>query len=304
MVNIRSKTEELRTKLKTILNREYKELAVQELKVIGNGVQNIVFRGDSEKGPLAFRVPWEREVKNINEGLFNSRISLQKEAELSKFCNSKDIPVPKVHGLHLSTELDFLISDYLATDHIQISAYKIGEVVNDLHNMPIENLNYQHRTRKPSSKYIAERLVKRVKGFNKITHCDIEFPDISIIEEILKQADHVKKLLHMDIRPANLIGYNGEVKALVDWDNALIGHPLLELMRIAETNEIDWYEFKDGYKNKDIFESMPRIVSLFYQLDTAVMLANLFIAQLKIEEKGIFYKERVKTLHNEIHRYL
>lgn len=76
MVNIRSKTEELRAKLKTILNREYKELAVQELKVIGNGVQNIVFRGDSGKGPLAFRVPWEREVKNINEGLFNSRISL------------------------------------------------------------------------------------------------------------------------------------------------------------------------------------------------------------------------------------
>ena len=108
----------------------------------------------------------------------------------------------------------------------------------------------------------------------------------------------------MDIRPANLIGYNGEVKALVDWDNALIGHPLLELMRIAETNEIDWYEFKDGYKNKDIFESIPPIVSLFYQLDTAVMLANLFIAQLKIEDKGIFYKERVKTLHNEIHRYL
>lgn len=303
MVNIRSKTEELRAKLKTILNREYKELAVQELKVIGNGVQNIVFRGDSEKGPLAFRVPWEREVKNINEGLFNSRISLQKEAELSKFCSSKDIPVPKVHGLHLSTELDFLISDYLATDHIPISAYKIGEVVNKLHNMPIEDLNYQHRTRK-SSKYIAERLVKRVEGFNKITHCDIKFPDISIIEEILKQADHARKLLHMDIRPANLIGYNGEVKALVDWDNALIGHPLLELMRIAETNEIDWHEFKDGYKNKGIFESIPRIVSLFYQLDTAVMLANLFIAQLKIEDKGIFYKERVKTLHNEIHRYL
>ncbi|HDX9579771.1 TPA: hypothetical protein ROX88_003372 [Bacillus pseudomycoides] len=130
-VNIRLKTEELRAKLKTILSREYKKLAVQELKLVGNGVQNIVFRGDSEKGPLAFRVP-----------------------------------------------------------------------------------------------------------------------------------------------------------------------------RIAETNEIDWYEFENGYKNEDIFESIPRIVSLFYQLDTAVMLANLFIAQLKIEDKGIFYKECVKTLHNEIHRYL
>jgi len=38
MINIRSKTEELRAKLKTILSREYKELAVKELKVVGNGV--------------------------------------------------------------------------------------------------------------------------------------------------------------------------------------------------------------------------------------------------------------------------
>lgn len=98
----------------------------------------------------------------------------------------------------------------------------------------------------------------------------------------------------MDIRPANLIGYNGEVKAIVDWDNALIGHPLLELMRIAETNEISWDEFKDGYKNDSIFNVTPHIVSLFYRLDTAVMLANLFIAHLKIKDKGVFYKERLK----------
>ena len=106
----------------------------------------------------------------------------------------------------------------------------------------------------------------------------------------------------MDIRPANLIGYNGEVKAIVDWDNALIGHPLLELMRIAETNEISWDEFKDGYKNDSIFNVTPHIVSLFYRLDTAVMLANLFIAHLKIKDKGVFYKERVKALHQEIYK--
>ncbi|AFU17906.1 aminoglycoside phosphotransferase (plasmid) [Bacillus thuringiensis MC28] len=49
----------------------------------------------------------------------------------------------------------------------------------------------------------------------------------------------------MDIRPENIIGYNGVVKALVDWYNALIGPPAVRTMRIAETYEIDWYEFKD-----------------------------------------------------------
>ncbi|MEC0011477.1 phosphotransferase, partial [Bacillus cereus] len=258
----------------------------------------------SEKGSLAFRVPWEREVENINEDLFNSRISLQKEAELSKYCHSKGIPVPRIHGLHLSTELDFLISDCVYADHMPISACKIGELVSNLHSMPIDGLYYKQNIREPISKYIAERIVKRIEGFNTITNCKINLPDTKTIEYILSTADHVKCLLHMDIRPANLIGYNGEVKAIVDWDNALIGHPLLELMRIAETNEVSWDEFKDGYKNDSIFNVTPHIVSLFYRLDTAVMLANLFIAHLKIKDKGVFYKERVKALHHDIYKNL
>ncbi|HHT7152105.1 aminoglycoside phosphotransferase [Bacillus thuringiensis serovar andalousiensis] len=301
MIHTRVKAEGLREKLATILSQEYKELAIQDLKVIGTGVQNIVFQGDSEKGSLAFRVPWEREVENINEDLFNSRISLQKEAVLSKYCHSKGIPVPRIHGLHLSTELDFLISDCVYADHMPISACKIGELVSNLHSMPIDGLYYKQ---KPISKYIAERIVKRIEGFNTITNCKINLPDTKTIEYILSTADHVKCLLHMDIRPANLIGYNGEVKAIVDWDNALIGHPLLELMRIAETNEVSWDEFKDGYKNDSIFNVTPHIVSLFYRLDTAVMLANLFIAHLKIKDKGVFYKERVKALHHDIYKNL
>ena len=61
MIHTRGKAEGLREKLATILSQDYKELAVQDLKVIGTGVQNIVFRGDSEKGSLAFRVPWEKK---------------------------------------------------------------------------------------------------------------------------------------------------------------------------------------------------------------------------------------------------
>ena len=50
MIHTRVKAEGLREKLATILSQEYKELAIQDLKVIGTGVQNIVFQGDSEKG--------------------------------------------------------------------------------------------------------------------------------------------------------------------------------------------------------------------------------------------------------------
>ncbi|PGZ96631.1 aminoglycoside phosphotransferase [Bacillus pseudomycoides] len=304
MPNVASRTEELRTKLQNILTREYKELAVKSLEIVGSGVQNVVFRGDSETDSFAFRVPWEREVANINENTFSSRLSLQKEAKLSQFCHSQGMPVPAVHGLHLSEELDFLISDYVATDSIPISSYKIGEIANKLHNMPIQGLNYENENGKTTEKHIAERLVKRLQSFNEITSLRIQIPKTEEIEVTLKEGEQVKRLLHMDIRPVNLISHSGEVKAIVDWDNALIGHPLLELMRIAEVNEVNWSEFKEGYKNEHIFESLSPIVCLFYRLDTAVMLANLFISQLKIKDKGLYYKERVQIISNEIHTFL
>lgn len=304
MPNVASRTEELRTKLQNILTREYKELAVKSLEIVGSGVQNVVFRGDSETASFAFRVPWEREVANINENTFSSRLSLQKEAKLSQFCHSQGMPVPAVHGLHLSEELDFLISDYVAADSTPISSYKIGEIANKLHNMPIEGLDYENENGKTTEKHIAERLVQRIQAFNQIASLRIQIPKTEEIEVVLKEGEQVKSLLHMDIRPVNLIGHSEAVKAIVDWDNALIGHPLLELMRIAEVNEVNWSEFKEGYKNKHIFESLSPIVCLFYRLDTAVMLANLFISQLKIKDKGLYYKERVQTISNEIHALL
>ncbi|ENQ3107843.1 phosphotransferase [Bacillus cereus] len=304
MLNVASKTEELRTKLQNILTREYEELGIKSLEVAGSGVQNVVLRGDSETGSFAFRVPWEREVANINENLFSSRLSLQKEAKLSAFCHSQGIPVPAVHGLHLSEELDFLISDYIVTDATPISSYEIGELANKLHHMPIECLHYENEHGKSTEQHIAERLARRLQSFNKITSLRIPFPKAEEIEAILKEGEQVTRLLHMDIRPANIIGHGGEIQAIVDWDNALIGHPLLELMRIAEVNEVNWSEFKAGYKDEHIFESLPKIVCLFYRLDTALMLANLFIAQLKIKDKGLYYRERVEVISNEIHTFL
>jgi aminoglycoside phosphotransferase (APT) family kinase protein len=295
--------EELKLRLQHILTSQYKELAVKSLEVAGSGVQNIVFRGESEKGTLAFRVPRNREIKNINEEL-SSRYSLQKEASLSAFCYTNNIPVPKVYGFHLSEELDFLISDFVVSDNRPISSYKIGELVNKLHAMPIDELGFENEDGKQSSQLIAARIENRIGAFNEITNFQIKLPNTEEIIQILKKGDQIKRLLHMDARPANLIGYNGEIKAIVDWDNALIGHPLLDLMRIVETNEVDWDEFKRGYGNIDIFESLPTVVKLFYRLDTAVMLANLFTAQLKMYNEGNYYQERVKTICSEIHKLL
>lgn len=287
----------LQQKLQQVLNQTYSHLKITNLTVAGNGVQNVVFRAHSSQGLLAFRVPWERQVNNINDGSFSSRISLEKEAKLAQFCSKNGIPVPKVHRIHLSDELDFLISDFIPSNNVTISARTIGEFTSRLHHIPANELD----DGQPTSKLLSKRIVERTAAFNAITHSHIKLPSTQEIEHILQEGDSMKRLLHMDIRPVNLLGYDGEIKAIVDWDNALIGHPLLDLMRIKETNEVDFEGLKEGYTDKQIFNSLPATVTLFYQLDTAVMLANLFIDRLHNEDKGAHYKKRVEVISKEIY---
>ncbi|TLS36985.1 phosphotransferase family protein [Pseudalkalibacillus caeni] len=304
MNDLQVKAEQIRKKLEIVLATGYKEMNVSELEIAGSGVQNVVFRGNSEHGPLAFRVPWHKEVSNINEKTFSSRLSLQKEANLSTYCIKNGIPVPGILGLHFGEELDFLISEFVAADSVPISPRKIGLTVKNLHNMPVHDLDFPNESEETLEKHIAKRLVSRMGAFNRITSSDYKLPISNDIEQILEPGSNVKRLLHMDVRPVNLIGQKGEVKAIVDWDNALIGHPLLDLMRIAETNEISWAEFIEGYGDSEISHSLPPIVVRLYRLDTAVMLANLFISQLKIQEKGRYYKKRVEVLMKEINNLL
>ncbi|MBJ6949944.1 hypothetical protein JG666_22020, partial [Vibrio cholerae] len=66
-----------------------------------------------------------------------------------------------------------------------------------LHSMPIDGLHYEQNIKEPISKYIAERIVNRVEGFNTITNCGIKLPDTKTIEHILSTTDDEKCLLHM-----------------------------------------------------------------------------------------------------------
>jgi aminoglycoside phosphotransferase (APT) family kinase protein len=82
----------------------------------------------------------------------------------------------------------------------------------------------------------------------------------------------------MDMRPANVLTRDGHIVAVIDWSNALIGDPALELARIAEYGYLD-AEFYAGYGMTDGFAHVPRSVELLYRLDTAVMLAVVFLSE-------------------------
>jgi aminoglycoside phosphotransferase (APT) family kinase protein len=86
----------------------------------------------------------------------------------------------------------------------------------------------------------------------------------------------------MDMRPANLLTWRSEIKVVVDWTNALTGDPALELARIAEYGHLT-DEFRAGYGP---VTNTPRDLELLYRLDTAVMLAVVFLSEAPNAELG------------------
>ncbi|MFD1735458.1 phosphotransferase family protein [Bacillus salitolerans] len=299
MKNKLKQAEELEKKLIQVINKSYHEWDTNTLCLAGYGVENAVFKIENmEKRLFAIRVPWNKRVLNDNEGEFDSRIQLQKEAEIASHCFKYGLPVPEVIHLHLDEDIDFLVSHFIRGDQNPTSSYEIGLLTSKLHQLPINKLRTIDSRK--MSKILSERITNRFEVFKRITSVPIEFISQKELETILQHDDDQTCLLHMDIRPANLISENGQIKAIVDWNNALIGNPVLDVMRTVETNEVDETEFLKGYGKDEMIDITPRIIRLIYRLDTAVMLAVLFLSYLQDKEKGEYYTTRVQSLCKSI----
>jgi aminoglycoside phosphotransferase (APT) family kinase protein len=100
----------------------------------------------------------------------------------------------------------------------------------------------------------------------------------------------------MDARPANVLTQKGTIVAIVDWANALIGDPALELARIAESGHLS-PDFLRGYNNQNDEQRPPERVRLLYHLDTAVMLAIVFLSEAPDPQQAQVQIKRVNELY-------
>lgn len=295
--------EEMRGSIYSVLNT-LPGWNIQTIDFIGNGVVNAVFLvNDNNLGKLAVRTPWNTENSMDNQ-VSNDVISLKKEAEIAHHCYNYDIPVPKVHQMYLSEEINFLVSDFVSGNNGAISSLEIGQLVSKIHNVPTENLNIIDQGNLPLTSIISKRITERNLSLCKLINTRNILPDQMELESVLNLAEPVKSLLHLDVRPPNMIAEKGKIQAIVDWDNAFIGHPIMELMRICESMELNVEDFLKGYDNYSIIENTEEVIQLIYRLDTALMLAILFVSIIKDTEKATYYINRVEFLCTKIRNSL
>ncbi|MBY0121978.1 phosphotransferase family protein [Bacillus sp. S/N-304-OC-R1] len=291
--------EELKASIHHVLRNKF-DWAIDEISFFANGVINAVFLvKEKNLGRLAVRIPWRSEEQMMDKES-SAILSLKKEAALSEHCFKHHLPVPKVHKLYLSENINFLVSDFIDGDDKEISSFAIGELTSQLHHIPIDGLSIIGQDGRSLPSIISKRITSRAGTLGGLMKQDFLIPSTEELERVLNSSQINDCLLHLDIRHPNLIGKQGHIKAIVDWDNAFIGNPIMELMRISESQELHVEEFLKGYRDLSILERTDGLIQNIYRLDTALMLAILFTTFVPDSLKREYYVNRVQMLIQEI----
>jgi aminoglycoside phosphotransferase (APT) family kinase protein len=285
--------------LSLTLHERYGHLGITALREIGRGLDARVYRGESAAlGPVAVRVPHSRFLNSGNETQLDTRWQLRQDFELSRRLRGHGLPVPEVFVLHDSGGgPDFTIAEYVSSDGGSLSDGEFGRLIRAIHEIPAPPVDLVcMESRDDADQVLAERIGDRLRNLAAITGLGVRFPDVRAALAADRGAALPRRLLHMDLRPENILVQGGRAAAVLDWSNALIGDPALDLARTAEYGRLTpavlaAYGDPGGFS---MTPASPR--QAVYRLDTAVMLSHVFLDGAPDQEKARHYVERTKIL--------
>lgn len=286
------------SRLAAVLRKQYGHLGITGLREIGHGLDARVYRGTSATfGDVALRVPHARYLTSGNETQLDTRRQLRQDFELSGRLRAHGLPVPAVFALHLSDEggPDFTIGEFVSSDGGLLPDEAFGGLIRAIHSVPVPSVDLVcMESRDEVDVVLAERIEDRFGKLAALTPLAVDLPPIAA----LLAADPCprRSLLHMDLRPENVLVRSGQPVAILDWANALIGDPALDLARAAEYGVLTpaalaVYGAPGGFT---LVPATPRQV--IYRLDTAVMLSHVFLDGAPDPGKARHYIDRVRTL--------
>lgn len=283
--------------LRAQLASDNEEWGVSGIEMAGAGLQFLVFRAESRAfGPIAIRTPMNRWIMDDNDPCMDSRHLLRQEAALASYMLTFGVPVPKVHALVIEDDgLDFLVSEYIAHDGTAYESRRLGELVRLIHDCPPPDIPLVAQTDASTEETIALRLHRRLGVVEAASGRQLDLPSLDEFRTTLRGLGDRCSLLHMDLRPENILTSNGKIVGLVDWDNALLSHPALELARMAEYGVLN-RDFLDGYGGLNWETELPPPLNLLLRLDAAVMLAVVFLSEVPDSQRAKSAIERVEFL--------
>jgi aminoglycoside phosphotransferase (APT) family kinase protein len=274
-----------------------------DLSPVGEGLHFEVFRAAHPVwGNVSIKVPRTRFISNDNDDHLDARDLLRQEAALNGHFADHGIPTPRVFDLHVDgAATDYMIGAYLEHDRSTPSPRECGALLASMHAItPPKNLKCVAEVEDTLWRTIAALIVRRSRAVERLAGVILPIPQESEICELLSGNDGRASpaILHMDFRSDNILTHHSQIVGLIDWGNALVGDPALEVARVAEYGLWD-DEFAAGYGSNPLLQR-PGRVALLYRLYTATMLAALFLSYAPDPANAEVFVERVQMLYRSL----
>ena len=274
------------------------KIKLDTLSKLNGGIEFQVYSAQhSDDQVIVFKYPSERWVYNDNDWGIDRVQLLRQERDLLRFAGEHGIPAPEVLAYFDPVGgPEVLALEEIKLDGTLPSDTEIGETVRRLHGLSPPAPHTVAQGAQPPSSTVAELTVRRLNVVERFIG-DLRWkPTVQELDRILAPIKMDARLLHMDLRPANYLCQRNRLMGLIDWSNALIAAPMLELARIAEYGGLS-PAFSTGYKlTSDMTAALDQEIGIACRLYTAVMLCVLFLAQLRLVDKAERQISRLKKL--------
>lgn len=287
--------------------------------MIGGGLEFVVHVALSrELGWIVLRTPRQRYFANANDPWVDSRALLQQEFALMNYLRPRGIPVARPHELALNEEgVDVLIAEYVEDDGNGFDGESLGRALATLHTAapPYDHLAAQNKVEMRQA--VSSRLARRWQTLRRL---DQKVPELlgaaapsgpdgvylgARLRTLLPEPGARQSLLHLDVREANIRCCDRVPRALLDWSNALVGDPALEIARIAEfallaENRLDLTAILAGYSEVAPIPIVAPIAELVYRLDALAMLGLVFLSEAPDADRARQVLQRLVAVHQEL----
>ncbi|MEQ4718332.1 phosphotransferase [Nonomuraea sp. B19D2] len=291
------------------------ERGFTRVEPLGRGLEFSVFLAEPGNGgdPVAIRVAERRFDSTVNDPRVDTRALLRQEYRLARLLRDHGLPVAEPVTLILGEtfdEPDILVSRYVEDDGSELDSFLLGGLLARLHALPLPELLPGLRLvaagRSTAPRLLVGRILRR---WNEIGRLTDDWPPAPSADRLLPIAAPLGHgcLLHLDVRRANVRCHKGEVRALLDWSNAVLAHPALEFGRLGEfarlpENQVDLVALRTGYELHAEPPPETGPLELLCRLDAAVMLALVFLAESPDPVRANAAVERVLELCEHLER--
>lgn len=281
-----------------------RRLGLRDLAPQSGGIESVILRGQSPAfGPVAVKVPRLTRYANVNDPHTQVADLYRQEFWLLEHLRAHGITfVPRPCHLDTTPGQECLVLEWVSGDGRGADPAEVGRLMAAIHQLPLPPRGTVAQQGLPASELVPRRLHRRLATLAAIVSRRWSAPPAAELTTRLKAASAQEGLLHLDLRQANVIGRDGSLLALLDWSNALVGPPALEVARLVEISDLDADRFLTGYGSVAGPPATTPAESLCYRLDAAVMLALVFVAEDPDPGRVPAAIERVDQLVRQLNR--